>query len=56
MKSYREVLKDAKAKAKKSGKEESAVDLLFLHFANLEAKDLYLQYEEEMPEKEEEAF
>ncbi|MFA7561071.1 MAG: peptide chain release factor N(5)-glutamine methyltransferase [Candidatus Izemoplasmatales bacterium] len=51
MPSYKEVLKDAKAKARKIGKEASACELLLLHFSGLTPTDLYLYYEDEMPKK-----
>jgi release factor glutamine methyltransferase len=50
MLSYKEVLKNAKSLTRKKGKETSATELLFLEFSKLSPSELYLKYEEEMPE------
>ena len=50
MNSYKEVLKNAKSLTRKKGKETSATELLFLEFSKLSPSELYLKYEEEMPE------
>lgn len=50
MASYKKVLNDAKKLTRHKNKETSATELLMLHFSKLEATELYLQYEEEMPE------
>jgi release factor glutamine methyltransferase len=50
MLSYKEVLKNAKSLTRKKGKETSATELLFLEFSRLSPSELYLKYEEDMPE------
>ncbi|PKK94873.1 MAG: peptide chain release factor N(5)-glutamine methyltransferase [Tenericutes bacterium HGW-Tenericutes-5] len=50
MLSYKEVLKNAKTLTRKKGKESSATELLFLEFSQLSPSELYLKYEEQMPE------
>jgi len=52
MSTYKEVLKNAKSLTRKNGKETSATELLFLNFSGLSQSELYLRYEEDMPEKE----
>lgn len=56
MASYRQVLQKAKKMTRLKGKETSATDLLLLHFCNLQATDLYLNYELQMPDRDEQAF
>lgn len=51
MASYKQVLKEAKTKARKLNKESSACELLLLHFSGLKPTELYLYYEDEMPEE-----
>ncbi len=56
MATYKEVLQKAKKLTRKTNKETSATELLMLHFSKLEPTELYLNYEKEMPEKEENEF
>ncbi len=56
MPSYKEVLKTAKTLARKAKKEPSAVELLLLHFSELEPSELYLKFTDEMPKEIEMAF
>jgi len=56
MPSYKEVLKTAKTLARKAKKEASAVELLLLHFSELEPSELYLKFTDEMPKEIEMAF
>jgi hypothetical protein len=51
MPSYKEALELANKLTRKKGKETSATKLLLLHFSQLEPTELYLQYENEMPEE-----
>ena len=56
MATYRDVLNQAKRLTRLKEKETSATELLLLHFSELEPTDLYLQFDEEMPEKIKKAF
>ena len=56
MATYKEVLKNAKSLTRKSSKETSATELLFLNFSQLSPTDLYLKYDEEMPLEHEKEF
>ena len=56
MATYKEVLQKAKKLTRKTNKETSATELLMLHFSKLKPTELYLKYEKEMPEKEENEF
>ncbi|MGD9964399.1 MAG: peptide chain release factor N(5)-glutamine methyltransferase [Candidatus Izemoplasmatales bacterium] len=56
MATYKEVLKNAKSLTRKSSKETSATELLFLNFSQLSPTDLYLKYDEEMPLEHENEF
>ncbi len=47
---YKEALNQANKMVRKANKEVTATRLLMLHFSNLESKDLYLNYEDAMPE------
>jgi len=48
--SYKKALEEANKLIRKSGKEPSAAKLLLLHFSRLEPTELYLKYEDSMPE------
>mgnify|MGYP005852560951 CR=1 FL=1 len=56
MPTYKEVLKKGKKLTRKHKKESSATELLLLHFSSLEPTELYLNYDEEMPKQQIEAF
>jgi release factor glutamine methyltransferase len=56
MATYRDVLNQAKKLTRLKNKETSATELLMLHFSKLESTELYLNFEEEMPEANEKAF
>jgi len=45
MSTYKEVLKNAKSLTRKTGKETSATELLFLNFSGLSQSELYLRYD-----------
>ena len=50
MATYREAIEKANKLTRRKNKEVSATKLLMLHFSGLEPTDLYIHYEEEMPE------
>lgn len=56
MATYKSVLQEAKKQTRKKHKETSATELLMLHFSKLEATELYLKFEDEMPKENEHAF
>ncbi|MCF7924034.1 MAG: peptide chain release factor N(5)-glutamine methyltransferase [Candidatus Izimaplasma sp.] len=56
MSTYKEVLNKGKKFTRKHKKETSATELLLLHFSSLEPTELYLNYDQEMPEEQEDAF
>ncbi len=51
MASYKQALEKANKLTRKKAKETSATRMLMLHFSELNPSDLYLKYEEEMPEE-----
>ena len=51
MPSFKQALDKANRLTRKKGKETSATKLLMLHFSCLEPTELFLKYEEEMPQK-----
>lgn len=53
---YKAALDKAKKMTRQFGKEASAAQLLMLHFSGLEPTELYLKYEEEMPQENADAF
>ena len=56
MASYRQVLREAKERLYAAGQGEQAAQLLMLELANLEAHNLYMEYDEEVPQDLLEAF
>ena len=50
MASYRQVLREAKERLYAAGQGEQAAQLLMLELANLEAHNLYMEYDEEVPQ------
>ncbi|MDA3932275.1 MAG: peptide chain release factor N(5)-glutamine methyltransferase [Tenericutes bacterium] len=56
MASYKQVLEKGKKLTRKHNKETSATELLLLHFSKLEPTDLYLKFDDKMPETEANAF
>ena len=56
MVSYRQVLREAKERLYAAGQGEQAAQLLMLELANLEAHNLYMEYDEEVPQDLLEAF
>ncbi len=56
MASYRQVLREAKERLYAAGQGEQAAQLLMLELANLEAHNLYMEYDEEVPQGLLEAF
>ena len=56
MASYRQVLREAKERLYAAGQGEQAAQLLMLELANLEAPNLYMEYDEEVPQDLLEAF
>ncbi|QLY40276.1 peptide chain release factor N(5)-glutamine methyltransferase [Hujiaoplasma nucleasis] len=56
MATYKQVLQDAKKQTRKVNKETSATELLMLHFSKLEPTDLYLKYDEPMPQESQDEF
>lgn len=56
MASYRQVLREAKERLYAAGQGEQAAPLLMLELANLEAHNLYMEYDEEVPQDLLEAF
>lgn len=56
MATYKDILNQAKRMTRSKGMETSATELLMLHFSQLEATQLYLNYELEMPEAAEKDF
>ena len=56
MASYRQVLREAKERLYAAGQGEQAAQLLMLKLANLEAHNLYMEYDEEVPQGLLEAF
>lgn len=56
MATYKEVLTKGKKLTRKHKKETSATELLMLHFSSLEPTELYLNFNEEMPEAQSKAF
>ena len=54
--SYRQVLREAKERLYAAGQGEQAAQLLMLELANLEAHNLYMEYDEEVPQDLLEAF
>ncbi|MFP4478540.1 MAG: peptide chain release factor N(5)-glutamine methyltransferase [Candidatus Izemoplasmatales bacterium] len=56
MATYKQILEKGKKLTRKAHKETSATELLLLHFSKLEPTDLYLQFDDEMPEQEANAF
>ncbi|MFA5067469.1 MAG: peptide chain release factor N(5)-glutamine methyltransferase [Candidatus Izemoplasmatales bacterium] len=50
MASYEATLREGKKLARRQDKETSAVEMLFLHFSGLKPTELYLKFNEEMPE------
>ena len=56
MASYKQILEKGKKLTRKQNKETSATELLLLHFSKLEPTDLYLKFDDEMPETEANAF
>ena len=51
MPSYKEALDKASKLTRKKGKETSATKMLMLHFSCLEPTELFLKYDQEMPEQ-----
>ncbi|MFW5888819.1 MAG: peptide chain release factor N(5)-glutamine methyltransferase [Bacillota bacterium] len=51
MATYKEVLTKGKKLTREHKKETSATELLMLHFSSLEPTELYVNYDEEMPEE-----
>ena len=56
MASYRQVLREAKERLYAAGQGEQAAQLLMLELAKLEAHNLYMEYDEEVPQDLLEAF
>ena len=56
MASYRQVLREAKERLYAAGQGEQAAQLLMLELANLEAHNLYMEYDEDVPQDLLEAF
>lgn len=56
MASYRQVLREAKERLYAAGQGEQAAQLLMLELTNLEAHNLYMEYDEEVPQDLLEAF
>lgn len=51
MPSYRQVLREAKERLYEANQGEQAAQLLMLELANMQAHNLYMEYDEEVPEK-----
>ncbi|MDD3958301.1 MAG: peptide chain release factor N(5)-glutamine methyltransferase [Candidatus Izemoplasmatales bacterium] len=56
MDSYASILKTAKKRAREHGAETSAIELLMLHFSDLSPSEIYLKYQEAMPETQKKRF